>query len=87
MLRILKQTNMEQPILVDIERHNHALLLGLDVINVFYVQRKGLSIVDSLQGVTLFIQFYTGEEGGVCSYSGLYSLAKPFFVQTSVKHI
>ena len=67
MLRILEQTDMEQTVLINIERHDHLLLLSLDVVDMFDVQSKRLGIVDGLQGIALLIQLYTGEERGMGS--------------------
>ena len=67
MLRILEQTYMEQTVLINIERHDHLLLLSLDVVDMFDVQSKRLGIVDGLQGIALLIQLYTGEERGMGS--------------------
>ena len=79
MLRILEQTDMEQPVLINIERHDERLTIERPSIlnvqcSIFNVQRKRLRIVNGLQGITLLIQLDTGEERGMrgdCRLDGL----------------
>ena len=92
MLSILQQTDMEQPILVDVERHDERLPVERAPIfnfqcSIFNVQCKRLRIVNGLQGVTLLVQFYTGKQRRMRCHSGLNGLLQLLLLERAVEHI
>ena len=87
MLFVAQQTDAEQTVAYDVERLDHRLLGSLDVIDMFYLQREGLRVVDGLHRVALLRQFDAREQGGVGCHHGLDSLAEPLFVETAVEDI
>ena len=48
MLCIPQQPDMEQTVVVDVERNDHPLLLGLNVCHVFHRQCECLRIINGL---------------------------------------
>ena len=71
---VAQQANAEQPVAYDVERLNHRFLGSLNVIDMLYLQRECLSVVDCLHGVTLIRQFDARKQRWVGSHYGLNSL-------------
>ena len=54
---VAQQAYAEQTVTYDVERLKHRFLSSLDVIDMLYLQRECLRVVDSLHRITLIRQF------------------------------
>ena len=88
MLSILEQTDMEQSVLVDVERHDQRLSIERRLFNsqfsILNFQFECLCIVDSLQWVALLIQLNAGEQRWVCGYCKFNGFPEFFLLQCAV---
>ena len=97
MLGILQQADVEQTVLIDVERHDEIvecrqlvverLPFKFKIVDLFNVQFERLRIVDGLQGVSLLGEFDACEQRRVCCHSSLNGLAESLFVERTVEHI
>ena len=81
------QTDMEEAVAIDVERHDKGRLECRHIINLFQRQREGLCVINGLHGLTFSIQFNSGEQRGMCLDCCLDSKPQAFGIKTTVQYI
>ena len=86
-LLVVQQTDMEEAVAVDIERHDELWLDGLDIVNLLHCQRECLRVVYRLKGFSLFIQLYSGKQRRMRLHCGFYGTTQTVSVERAIEYI